>query len=127
MKTFAFIRKVNHRYDADFHYCGYVGISNDVKIPDSWQGAASFDDDNALDNKVKVHGGITYDEYTSEWMENDIKPITDMPKDWHECRIVGFDLNHYSDYKTGVHSNLDYCISETKSLLEQINNLIKEE
>lgn len=56
-----------------------------------------------------------------------IVPITAIPENWKKCRIIGFDLNHYDDVKNGISQNFDYCISETKNLLEQINNLIKEE
>lgn len=35
MKTFAFIRKIEHKSDNDFHYCGYVGINNNIQLPNS--------------------------------------------------------------------------------------------
>lgn len=64
MKTFAFVRKIVHNYQnphQNYHYCGYVGIIDDSKIPLSIQASNDLCDKEALDFKIEVHGGITFD------------------------------------------------------------------
>lgn len=126
MKTFAFIRKIVHNYQnphQDYHYCGYVGIIDDFKIPLSIQASNDFCDKEALDFKIEVHGGITFDRKLNSMTP--IIPLTEIPQNWHQYRCIGFDLAHGDDIQNNVNTDYNFCVSETFHLKEQIENLIK--
>lgn len=126
MKTFAFIRKITHSFQnphQNYYYCGYVGIIDDSKIPLSVQADNDFNNKEALDYKVEVHGGITFDSKFN--VITSIIPLTEIPQNWYKYRCIGFDLNHYNDDNNNISTNYDFCVSETFRLKEQIENLIK--
>ena len=78
-------------------YNGYVAF--DKELPQSWQGLASFLDDNTLDNLVDVHGGITYDAPMSDLENEPIIPLTEIPSPevLKTFRCIGFDTLHACD------------------------------
>lgn len=93
---------------------GYVAIP-----PEHPMYGKHYDDVN-----VNIHGGLTFGEKIAqdpnlEWW-NSIEPLNfeggydDIPKDYW---IFGFDTCHYND---GPHLNRDWCIKETKYLMEQL-------
>lgn len=118
----AFLRLVA-RDDKHQWYCGYVGVEDDSKIPHSVQADLNmFDDyDNSLDDKIFVHGGITFD---GTWKENTpIIPITDIPKNWYNYHCYGFDLNHCNDEPIAM--NFEYAKQEVLNMKEQMEKLIE--
>lgn len=126
MKTFAFIRKIVHNYQnphQNYHYCGYIGIIDDSKIPLSIQASNDLCDKEALDFKIEIHGGITFDCKLNSMTP--IIPLTEIPQNWHQYRCIGFDLAHDDDIQNNVNTDYNFCVSETFHLKEQIENLIK--
>lgn len=102
-------------------YNGYVAF--DKELPESWQGARDFDLDNTLDDLVSVHGGITYDEPMSEFENEPIIPLTEIPspKALKTFRCIGFDTLHAGD--TAEKWPIDAVKAETLRLKEQIEKL----
>lgn len=80
-------------------------------------------DKEALDFKVEVHGGITFDRKLNA--TTSIIPLTEIPQNWHQYRCIGFDLAHSNDIQNNINTDYNFCISETFRLKEQIENLIK--
>lgn len=104
------------------YYCGYVGIKDSNSLPDSIQRNTEMLDyyDDSLDDKISVHGGITYD---NTFRQNiSIIPLTDIPADWYKYRCIGFDMNHCDDEL--VRNNYDFAKTETMKLKEQIEKLL---
>jgi len=99
-------------------YNGYVGFEG--TLPQSRQGGADYEDDNALDNQITVHGGITFDGKFSK--KSGLIPLTNIPEDWYKYRIVGFDCAHWND--TEENCSFEFTKEETLSLLKQIKELI---
>lgn len=124
-KVIAFLRHITfkHIYNQPYsYYCGYVGIKDANSLPDSVQrNIVMFDDfENSLDNKISIHGGITYD---NTFIENvSIIPLTDIPANWYEYRCIGFDMNHVDD--EAIRDNYDFAKAEAISLKEQIEKLL---
>ena len=102
-------------------YNGYVAF--DKELPQSWQGLASFLDDNTLDNLVDVHGGITYDNSMSDWENEPVIPLTEIPSPevLKAFRCIGFDTLHAGD--TVEKWPIDAVKAETLRLKEQIEKL----
>lgn len=124
MKTFAFLREVPN--ENTYHYCGYVGII-EGNVPLSIQAGADYDDENSLDYKVSVHGGITFDKIFGEKVKSfPIIPLTFIPFEWYKYRVIGFDLMHHGDVSTGISKNFKYAKEQALSLMNQINNLNNE-
>ena len=88
-------------------YNGYVGIIGGDNL--------------SLDNRVVVHGGITFDGQFGGAEE--IIPITEIPADWWKYRIVGFDCAHFGD--TEETCPFEFVREETMRLKKQIERLIK--
>lgn len=103
-------------------YCGYVGVKDNSMLPHSVQGDINMLDnyENSLDNKISVHGGITFD---GTWDENtDIIPLTDIPEDWYKYHYYGFDLNHCNDKL--ITKDFNYAKQEVLNMKKQIEELI---
>ena len=102
------------------NYNGYVAFKE--KLPLSYQGGEDMNNE-CLDDLVNVHGGITFDR-KSLWKEAAIIPLTAIPEDIHEYRVIGFDTGHYID--TAEYWTFERTKEETLNLKEQIEKLIKE-
>jgi len=100
-------------------YNGYVGFK--AELPTTWTKLAECSEHNVLDNLVEVHGGITFDSNNINKLAA-IIPLTDIPKDWYNYRIIGFDCMHC--YDTEENCPVQYIKDETMSLLKQIQKLI---
>lgn len=75
---------------------------------------------------ISIHGGLTLAAKVDEikhdgWRVNtegiNIAKFDDLPKDYW---IFGFDTMHFND---GPHHNREWCINETKNLMEQLENI----
>lgn len=119
---FAFLRKVrfNEKDGGFHHYCGYVGVDDKSKYPVSYNERPLEDQEDYLENHIKVHGGITFARTFNKNVE--IIPLTSIPENWYEHFIYGFDLNHYDDEITGISKNLEYAKEQTLSLLNQLEH-----
>ena len=109
--------------DMGGEFNGYVAF--DAELPGSWQGSASFDDDNVLDHMVNVHGGITLD-CSMEYMINDQMiplPAMPAPEELKKYRCIGFDTLHCGDTKEKWPE--DAVKAETIRLMEQIEKLLE--
>lgn len=125
-KVIAFLRHITSKniYNQPYsYYCGYVGIEDANSLPNSIQGSINMFDDfeNSLDNKISVHGGITYDNTFIK--DVSIIPLTDIPANWYEYRCIGFDMNHFGD--EAIRDNYDFAKAEAISLKEQIKKLLQ--
>ena len=102
-------------------YNGYVAF--DKELPLSCQGGAYWEDNNSLDNKVGVHGGITLDRKMSDWIEEPIIPLTAIPEPevFKNLRVIGFDTLHCDDTKE--YWTFERTKEETLSLKRQIEEL----
>lgn len=102
-------------------YNGYVAF--DKELPQSWQGTIDYSLNNTLDNLVDVHGGITYDEPMSEFINEPIIPLTELPSPevLKTFRCIGFDTLHAGD--TAEKWTIDAVKAETLRLKEQIEKL----
>lgn len=116
MKTFAFLtvnplcedyKKTGITAMSCGRYNGYVGIIGGDNL--------------SLENRVLVHGGITFDGKFGGAEE--IIPLTEIPADWWKYRIVGFDCAHWKD--TGENCPFEFVREETMRLRKQIERLIK--
>lgn len=105
-------------------YCGYVGVKDDSMLPHSEQ-SLLFDEymeNDILDKYIDVHGGITFDGKFNKKCY--IVPITDIPADWYEYHIYGFDLNHAGD--DDIKCDYEYAKAEVLKMKEQMETLIVE-
>ena len=75
---------------------------------------------------ISIHGGLTLAAKVDEikhdgWRVNtegiNIAKFDDLPKDYW---IFGFDTMHFND---GPHHDREWCINETKNLMEQLENI----
>lgn len=113
-------------YKGDFNgggeYNGYVAF--DAELPASWQGGASYEDDNVLDHMVDVHGGITLDCSMAEMLDDQIIPLTAMPapEELKNYRCIGFDTLHCDD--TRDKWPIEAVKAETLNLMKQVKDLI---
>lgn len=99
------------------NWCGYVGVPSTH--------SAYMKDYNDVD--VNVHGGLTYADKCQDHICH--VPEAGMPDDvWW----LGFDTGHYGDMSPmieflfqhgGEYRNMDYTISETKQLAEQLEQM----
>lgn len=134
--VFAYLKK-NHLYKEESEFSilegngqfnGYVGITPDEKpLPQSWMSGRSLDIENPLDEKIKVHGGITFDSIWDEerWFpkEEIIEyPLTEIPENVGGSRIIGFDTSHIWS-----RPDMDYewCKRECLCLRDQILELLE--
>lgn len=104
-------------------YNGYVAF--DEELPPSYQGSRSFEIKNPLDDKVSVHGGITYDRHIGDNFDLPIIPLTAIPdpETLKKFRVIGFDTLHYGDTKEEW--TFEKTKAETLRLKEQIETLLK--
>ena len=100
------------------NYNGYVAFKEE--LPLSIQGGGNWDKE-SLDDLINVHGGITLDR-ESLWKEAAIIPLTAIPEDIHEYRVIGFDTGHLDD--TAEYWTFERTKKETLNLKEQIEKLI---
>ena len=102
---------------------GYVAF--DGNLPLSYQGGKSWDDDDALDNLVSVHGGITFDSPMADILDNPIVPITSIPdpETLKNYRCIGFDTLHCDDTKERW--PMEAVKQETLQLMSQIKKLLE--
>lgn len=123
MRTFAFIRKIRHLFDDDFHYCGYVGLLVDnVLLPCRNTLDDLFSEDKYLDDEISIHGGITYNGKFNQGYE--IIPLTAIPENWYDYFCYGFDLNHHLDKESNISTNFEYAKKECLNLQKQIEELL---
>ena len=104
MKTFAFLRE-SPRYGKKYsrnspcgRYNGYVGIIDRGLTPTAHEGL--FGDYIAASGKIiSVHGHITYDSNASDFKipHDGIIPLTEIPNEWWQYQVVGFDCGHWGD------------------------------
>ncbi len=78
--------------------------------------------------EIDIHGDLTFsksvNEIKSDGWGNDTECIdfdnfADIPKDYW---VFGFDTMHFDD---GPHHNREWCINETKNLMEQLEEVWK--
>jgi len=96
------------------HWCGYVGVEENHPYYGK--------DDGDIDDRPEVHGGVTY----ADWDSPGCVASDDGKKRWW----FGFDCAHCEDrcpafeivgiIPGSIYRTMDYAISETKSLAEQI-------
>lgn len=105
-------------------YNGYVAFNRE--LPLSWQGGADYDNGDALDNLIDVHGGITFDSSMETLKDCPIIPLTEIPHPvfFEKFRVIGFDTLHYNDTKDIW--TLEATKQETLRLKEQIEELLKQ-
>lgn len=97
------------------YYCGYVRVSND-EHGHVLKNKELYDNEFGWYN-LQCHGSVTYDETGSmETMED---------RDSNEAWWIGFDCNHLGD--TILDYDLDFCIQECKTMIDQIVEGLKEE
>lgn len=119
--AFLMMNPYHHKYDRGGKYNGYVAF--DKELPLSLLGGADFEDDDSLDYKVHVHGGITFDGQMSDMLDCPIIPLTSIPEPsaLKNLRVIGFDTLHCHDSKK--YWTLERTKEETLDLMEQINKL----
>ena len=89
--------KINHMQGLSTGVAnGYVKISKHHKYVGKDLQMSDYD-------LINVHGGVTYSEIRDDKF------------------VIGFDTCHYNDNKKD--QNLDYCIQETLSMLDQVDKL----
>ena len=114
-RLFAFIAKHPRSNEPGFYggkYNGYVGIIEDTTNVFNYTNPCLF----CTDYYINVHGGVTFDGKLKP--DTSILPLTDIPENWHNYRIVGFDCNHYGDEKKEW--SIDYVKEQTMSMMCQI-------
>lgn len=129
MKLYAFLnRSVNKRISESNVLYGLnigVGYANGyVAVPPGHPlHGKHYDEANEV---IDIHGGLTFSESVEEikadgWRDETecigFDNFDDIPKDYW---VFGFDTMHYND---GSHLNREWCIKETKNLLEQLQKL----
>lgn len=100
------------------NYNGYVAFKEE--LPLSYLRNEDCDKE-LLDDLINIHGGITFDR-KSLWKEAAIIPLTAIPEDIHEYRVIGFDTAHYDD--TAEYWTFERTKEETLNLKKQIEDLI---
>lgn len=128
-RLFAFLNNsVNKRFSESDRLHGLrIGVGYDngyVAVPPSHPlHGADYDKAN---DYIEIHGGLTFaasvEEIKADGWRDDTECIgfdhfDDIPKDYW---VFGFDTMHYDD---GAHLNRDWCINETKDLMEQLENI----
>lgn len=93
-------------------YNGYVGIIEDTTNVVDYTDHRLFD----TDYYINVHGGVTFDGTLQP--DTFILPLTDIPENWYNYRVVGFDCNHSFD--KNKERPLDYVKEQTISMMNQI-------
>lgn len=93
-------------------YNGYVGIIEDTTNVVDYTDHRLFD----TDYYINVHGGVTFDGTLKP--DTFILPLTDIPENWYNYRVVGFDCNHSFD--KNKERPLDYVKEQTMSMMNQI-------
>lgn len=114
-RLFAFIAEHPFSHEPGFYggkYNGYVGIIEDTTNVYDYTDNRFFD----TDYHINVHGGVTFDGTLKP--DTFILPLTDIPDNWYNYRIVGFDCNHYGDEEKEW--TLDYVKEQTISMMQQI-------
>ena len=114
-RLFAFITENplshNHLFSGG-KYNGYVGIIEDTTNVVDYTDPRLFD----TDYYINVHGGVTFDGTLKP--DTFILPLTDIPDNWYNYRVVGFDCNHSCD--KNKERPLDYVKEQTMSMMNQI-------
>lgn len=80
------------------YFTGYIYIKSDKPLFDL--------DQNKLDDILKLHGGITYDEHKKIEEEN--------------YRVIGFDTAHYNDYMLVNTEYIDYVRRSHTNVLGEL-------
>lgn len=93
-------------------YNGYVGIIEDTTNVVDYTDSRLFN----TDYYINVHGGVTFDGTLQP--DTFILPLTDIPENWYNYRVVGFDCNHSCD--KNKERPLDYVKEQTMSMMNQI-------
>jgi len=130
MKLYAFLNRTvnksmeehyaNSRF-ADICRCGYA--NGYVAVPPEHPlHGVNYNDVEDID----IHGGLTFSESVEEikadgWRDDTecigFDNFDEIPKDYW---VFGFDTMHFND---GPHHNREWCINETKNLMEQLENI----
>ena len=127
MKTFAFLRENPwfKKYKGEFGgpYNGYVGIVDKEHTP-TWHPELFGDYISASGKAISVHGGITYDSSRADFHfpHDGIIPLTEMPDEWWQYQVLGFDCNHCDD--TPEKWPFEEVKKETLDLQRQIEGII---
>ena len=114
-RLFAFVTEHPLSHKSGFRggkYNGYVGIIEDTTNIPSYTDSRIFD----TDYYIKVHGGVTFDGTLKS--DTFILPLTDVPENWFDYRVIGFDCNHSGD--KNKEWSLDYVKEQTMSMMHQI-------
>lgn len=128
-RLFAFLNNsVNKKFaESDvLHRCSIgVGYANGyVAVPPEHPLHGKHYDE--ANNVIDIHGGLTFgepiDEIKADGWRNDTECIDfdnfdEIPKDYW---VFGFDTMHFDD---GPHLDREWCINETKNLMEQLGNI----
>lgn len=93
-------------------YNGYVGIIN---------GELNIQDYTSIDLygsglEFEVHGGVTFDGHLKKDLP--IIPLTAIPVNWSQYRVIGFDCGHDGDNEENC--PLEYVKEQTLNLQAQI-------
>lgn len=103
------------------NYNGYVAFKEE--LPLSCQAKGSwYNKDEDLDDLVNIHGGITFDRKSLP-IDIAIIPLTAIPEDIHEYRVIGFDTGYSGD--TAEYWTFERTKEETIRLKEQVERLIE--
>ena len=89
-RLFAFITESPLSHNPLFSggkYNGYVGIIEDTTNIVDYTDPRLFD----TDYYINVHGGVTFDGTLKP--DTFILPLTDIPENWYNYRVVGSDCN----------------------------------
>ena len=129
--AFLMMNPFHHKlYKGEFteggEYNGYVAFDGNLPLSyqGSYQGGKSWDDDDALDNMVNVHGGITFDHPMVDLLKEPIIPLTPIPDrdTLKTLRCIGFDTLHCDD--TREKWTMEATEKETLNLKAQIEKLL---
>lgn len=102
------------------NYNGYVAFKEE--LPLTYQSAGTwFSNNGVLDDLIKIRSEITFDT-KSLCKETAIIPLTAIPEDIHEYRVIGFDTAHFGD--TAEYWTFERTKEETLNLKKQIEDLI---
>ena len=129
MKLYAFLNNTVNKHfresDALHGLRDNVGYANGyVAVPP--EHPLHGRDYNFANDYVEVHGGLTFGAMMEEikadgWRDDtegiNIDKFDDIPQDYW---VFGFDTMHYDD---GPFHNREWCINETKGLMEQLENI----
>lgn len=112
--------------------CGYIVLNNDIKLDGKYVKDFGYEDFNNIltDNKLSVHGGMTYSSSLEEFLKGDKNrdyeylfpkegALRNLPEDIENWTVFGFDTAHsYSSHMTK-----EKIIKEIKDLLDFFNNI----